>query len=353
SEWHLVLITKSESVGFLSDGTEILRIKRTLLLPLNTTPVYQLDLEPCTQCSVRSNSDPSISPLKSSSELCYSPQQNGTQSNKPLIKMMQNQLKNATGNVMTKAKQGRDREKYERRIHNELSKLLHIDGDGCFYYAAPGFDCTHNLQSKQNSELRYGFSQDDPLPWHQPTWRWADKRFFWNFHSLKDILQSADKYLESEGLPQFGQPLTTRPKPFNLSQFPAWSPEVDVRKLDTMVRSLESVLFPVMQGFVQMEELVMKQLTVERGVTSPESILKAFASTAGAKPETSPTGIIREGASSSSSKKNSISESNSSHLGVCLISRRSCFRAGEQDPNLTAAYRVFFADIGVHFIPND
>lgn len=70
---------------------------------------------------------------------------------------------------------GRDRDRYERRVLDELSKMFN-DSDS-FYFSAEA-DLTSSLQRQSLP------SYDRSLP----LWRRADDNFFWNRHLLIDLI---------------------------------------------------------------------------------------------------------------------------------------------------------------------
>lgn len=70
---------------------------------------------------------------------------------------------------------GRDKERYERRILDELMKMFN-DSDS-FYYSREA-DLTSSLQ--RQSDPSYGASL--------PIWCRANDNFFWNKHMLMDLI---------------------------------------------------------------------------------------------------------------------------------------------------------------------
>lgn len=70
---------------------------------------------------------------------------------------------------------GRDRDRYERRVLDELSKMFN-DSDS-FYFSSEA-DLTSSLQRQSLS------SYDRSLP----IWRRANDNFFWNRHLLIDLI---------------------------------------------------------------------------------------------------------------------------------------------------------------------
>lgn len=70
---------------------------------------------------------------------------------------------------------GRDRDRYERRVLDELSKMFN-DSDS-FYFSSEA-DLTSSLQRQSLP------SYDKSLP----LWRRANDNFFWNRHLLIDLI---------------------------------------------------------------------------------------------------------------------------------------------------------------------
>lgn len=69
----------------------------------------------------------------------------------------------------------RDRERYERRVLDELSKMFN-DSDS-FYYS-PEADLTSSLQRQSGKEYDVGL----------PLWQRADDNYFWNQHMMEDLI---------------------------------------------------------------------------------------------------------------------------------------------------------------------
>ncbi|KAK7073587.1 Phosphatidylinositide phosphatase SAC2, partial [Halocaridina rubra] len=98
------------------------------------------------------------------------------------IRSVTSTIKTATVNAAVTAtgqgkvrRDGRDRERYERRILDELNKMFN-DSDS-FYYSCEA-DLTSSLQRQSDS------SYDSSLP----LWQRADDTFFWNKHIMTDLI---------------------------------------------------------------------------------------------------------------------------------------------------------------------
>ena len=70
----------------------------------------------------------------------------------------------------------RDKERYERRVLDELSKMFN-DSDS-FYYSTDT-DLTSSLQRQSDPEYDSGL----------PMWRRAEDDYFWNKHLLADLIE--------------------------------------------------------------------------------------------------------------------------------------------------------------------
>lgn len=76
---------------------------------------------------------------------------------------------------------GKDREKLEKRILEELTKIF-TETDS-FFFCQTG-DITNSLQR----QCEYKKSRLEPGDQDEPLWRRVDDRFFWNKHMLRDII---------------------------------------------------------------------------------------------------------------------------------------------------------------------
>lgn len=80
--------------------------------------------------------------------------------------------------TVTKRSIVKDKEKFEKRILEELNKIF-TETDS-FFFCQTG-DITNSLQRQCIAESQQ-CNQDKPL------WQWVDDRFFWNKHMLHDII---------------------------------------------------------------------------------------------------------------------------------------------------------------------
>ncbi|GFS07471.1 phosphatidylinositide phosphatase SAC2 [Elysia marginata] len=90
-----------------------------------------------------------------------------------------NQIKTAAENVKSKKKETKDKEKFEKRIMEELLKMFN---DSEFFYYSEDFDLTTSLQRQHSPDYQH----DAAL------WQRADTRFFWNKHMLAELIDLDD-----------------------------------------------------------------------------------------------------------------------------------------------------------------
>ncbi|TGZ50039.1 hypothetical protein CRM22_010886 [Opisthorchis felineus] len=236
SPWRLFLIEESDHVGFLPDGMEIRRISRVCALALTTAPCGDLTLRPCNL------NHPEIGKRKSTNLLMSC-------GRRPLIRQVQRRLRDAAGAMDYKLSHNRQRIKYEKRIHEEIARLLRLEEDSFFYFSPGGGDVTNWTQSKLAPSYWTGISlsPDDSLDTsvhRQPVWRRANSQFFWNINLLSEPLADADRLLAAEGLPPFGH---------RCSQETNWND-----RLVQMISDLEGLFPPIVQGFVEVERIPLR-----------------------------------------------------------------------------------------------
>uniref|UniRef100_A0A8C2WY69 Inositol polyphosphate-5-phosphatase F n=1 Tax=Cyclopterus lumpus TaxID=8103 RepID=A0A8C2WY69_CYCLU len=117
--------------------------------------------------------------------------------------------------IKKKVKENKEKERLERRLLDELDKIF-MDSDS-FYYSMT-YDLTNTVQ-------RQGDSEKSSLP----LWKRVDDRFFWNKHMIQDII-------------------------------------------DLQVPDVDLWVMPIIQGFVQVEELVVNyNETSDEERSSPET----------------------------------------------------------------------------------
>ncbi|XP_072247471.1 phosphatidylinositide phosphatase SAC2 isoform X2 [Leuresthes tenuis] len=116
-----------------------------------------------------------------------------------LMKTLSQIKSNVAVPIKKKAKENKEKERLERRLVDELYKIF-MDSDS-FYYSMT-YDLTNSVQ-------RQGGSDKSDLP----LWKQVDDRFFWNKHMIQDLI-------------------------------------------DLQVPEVDFWVIPIIQGFVQVEELV-------------------------------------------------------------------------------------------------
>ncbi|XP_078311930.1 phosphatidylinositide phosphatase SAC2-like isoform X2 [Crassostrea virginica] len=192
-DWKLLLIKQRMEVGCVMDEHKIYKVNKIVVLPLSDAEPQELDLDLCNVHHFGIRKPKTIS-------------QTGIQQ-----KQLQNAwktIKSGMDNVKPRKKDVKDKEKFVRRITEELLKMF-TDSDS-FYYSET-FDLTTSLQRQHGQEYQSNK--------HLPLWQQVDPRFFWNSHMLDDLIQ-ADRDPEEEKL------------------YSHW-------------------IIPVIQGYVQMENCVL------------------------------------------------------------------------------------------------
>lgn len=163
SEWKLILVKSQVNVGQIAEVHDIYQISKVAILSLSAQEPVDLGLE---QCPKHAFVDKQGMPLST------------VQSSKPLQKTW-NSVKSAVENVKPKKKEIKDKERFERRINEELLKLFNESNS--FYYS-------HTLDLTNTIQRQYKLETDSV----EPLWKRADERFFWNKHLLKELLDAGD-----------------------------------------------------------------------------------------------------------------------------------------------------------------
>uniref|UniRef100_A0A3Q3MB60 Inositol polyphosphate-5-phosphatase F n=1 Tax=Mastacembelus armatus TaxID=205130 RepID=A0A3Q3MB60_9TELE len=132
-----------------------------------------------------------------------------------LMKTLSQIKSNVAVPIKKKVKENKEKERLERRLLDELYKIF-MDSDS-FYYSMT-YDLTNSVQ-------RQGDSEKSSLP----LWKQVDDRFFWNKHMIQDLI-------------------------------------------DLQVPEVDFWVMPIIQGFVQVEELVVNyNETSDEERSSPET----------------------------------------------------------------------------------
>ncbi|VDP24603.1 unnamed protein product [Schistosoma margrebowiei] len=144
--------------------------------------------------------------------------------------------------------------------------MLQSEDESYFYFSPGGGDLTNWTQRKTHpsywngvpvntddlltdnttsEEQSYYSSKQFKPVWHQPVWRRADERFFWNFYLISQPIIEADRMLTTCGFPAYGSNFKSSE---SLTQF------------NSLVTDLEGLLMPIVQGYVHFEELILDRL---------------------------------------------------------------------------------------------
>ncbi|XP_075071640.1 phosphatidylinositide phosphatase SAC2 isoform X3 [Mixophyes fleayi] len=97
-----------------------------------------------------------------------------------LIKTLTQIKSNVSAPNKKKVKENKEKEKLERRLLDELFKMF-MDSDS-FYYSRT-YDLTNSVQ-RQSTSGKSGL----------PLWKRVDERFFWNRYMLEDLIQLQDQH---------------------------------------------------------------------------------------------------------------------------------------------------------------
>ncbi|MBN3324386.1 SAC2 phosphatase, partial [Atractosteus spatula] len=188
----LILIRQRALVGKLPGDHEVYKITKIAVIPLSDDEPQDLELELCKKHHFGINKPEKITQSPDESKF--------------LLKTF-SQIKSNVGVPMKKKiKENKEKERLERRLLDELFKIF-MDSDS-FYYSLT-YDLTNTVQ-------RQGDCDNSNLP----LWQRVDDRFFWNKHMIQDLID-----LKSASVP-------------------SGVPQADVWVL------------PIIQGFVEVEELV-------------------------------------------------------------------------------------------------
>lgn len=170
SEWSLLLIKQRAHVGKI-DQHNIYKIYKIAVIPLSSQEPVDLDLELCKMHHFG---------IKKASL-------SGGDGSK--AKQIQKTLKSiktvASENIKPKKKELKDRDKFIKRIMEELVKMFN-ESDS--FYFSETFDLTNSIQKQ------YSVNYD-----HKKfLWQRVDDRFFWNFHMTKEIRETFKENEDAE-----------------------------------------------------------------------------------------------------------------------------------------------------------
>ncbi|KAF5405705.1 hypothetical protein PHET_00671 [Paragonimus heterotremus] len=199
---------------------------------------------------------------------------------------VQRRLRNVAGAVDAKLSQHRQRIKYEKRIHEEIIRLLQLEEESFFYFSPDGGDITSWTQRKlsQSYWTGYPLSSEPTEPLlntrhhpRQPVWRRADDRFFWNSNLLSEALKDADRVLEARNFPNYGKTFLS---------------DEDWEQFEPMLSDMEGLLSPIVQGYVEIQTLRLGENLIPSSMSYVEPHRLKLPVKSGAGPsESSSTGM--------------------------------------------------------------
>ncbi|XP_076043894.1 phosphatidylinositide phosphatase spermathreecae isoform X2 [Oratosquilla oratoria] len=180
-EPRLLIVAGAREVGNLADNYPVFCITRIIFLPLSGPFDCELNLRPCHKHTSYSSGAERKLPFGDLQQKVALSKTFGT------IRNVTSSLRTATVNAAVSAtgqkgrarRDGRDKERYEKRVLDELSKMFNESNS--FYFSFEG-DLTNSLQ-RQSSET---YNLDLPL------WKRADDQFFWNKHMLHELIDEND-----------------------------------------------------------------------------------------------------------------------------------------------------------------
>nr|CDS27216.2 phosphatidylinositide phosphatase SAC2 [Hymenolepis microstoma] len=271
---YLLLLSRSDFICCLHDGIEVRRISKITLLPISSSSLpktFQINKGPQNNTQVLSTQD--------------RPQSAKQQA---LVQAVQNTFKAASDMINFKQKPKGINKRFENRILEELEKLFEGEADQ-FYYAKGGGDLTLWTQRREARRMRGEFCSWEDLKtisrtYWRPIWCRYDDCFVWNHLILQDLISPALEFLiNSEGLPSS----ITEPKPPS----PTYVDEFEEKEegestvddnqstidgtgeraqLTDSLCALESMLIPVISGFVKQDKLALPIWGVDGRITSEE-----------------------------------------------------------------------------------
>ncbi|KAM6916431.1 phosphatidylinositide phosphatase SAC2 isoform 2-T2 [Xenentodon cancila] len=208
----LVLIRQKALVGHLPGNHKVYKITKIAVIPLSDEEPQELELEG----SFMEGETHYFQLCKKHhfgidkpEKLAQSPDES------KLMKTLSQIKSNVAVPIKKKVKENKEKERLERRLLDELYKIF-MDSDS-FYYSLT-YDLTNSVQ-------RQGELDKSDLP----LWKQVDDRFFWNKHMIQDLI-------------------------------------------DLQVLEADFWVIPIIQGFVQVEELVVNYNdTSDEERSSPET----------------------------------------------------------------------------------
>ncbi|KAK0159400.1 hypothetical protein PV328_010279 [Microctonus aethiopoides] len=184
-EPRLMLIKDIANVGVLYGDRMVYKIKSVAFLQLGVDN-SDLGLLPCKKHGGINNK---FSLTGSNDSI----QKTGFAKTWGTIKSATNTIKNTTqqaaalatsqvkSTVIKRTNGGKDKEKFEKRILEELNKIF---GETDSFFFCQSGDITNSLQRQRNIEETLRANGDV----NKPLWQRVDDRFFWNKHMVQDII---------------------------------------------------------------------------------------------------------------------------------------------------------------------
>ncbi|KAF7991334.1 hypothetical protein HCN44_002896 [Aphidius gifuensis] len=191
-EPRIMLIKEVTNIGELHGNKIIYKIKSVGFLNIGADN-NDLNLTPCKKHGdISKLTSTSSSLIGGGGGLFETQQKTGLAKTWGNFKSMTNTIKNTTqhaaaiatsqvkSTVIKRSNNNlKDREKFEKRIIDELTKIF--GETDSFFFCQTG-DITNSLQRLKNMKIN-----DDSID-DKPIWKIVDDRFFWNKHMLKDII---------------------------------------------------------------------------------------------------------------------------------------------------------------------
>ncbi|KAK1164711.1 phosphatidylinositide phosphatase SAC2 isoform X1 [Acipenser oxyrinchus oxyrinchus] len=181
----LILIRQKALVGKLPGNHEVYKITKIVVIPLSDDEPQDLELE---SRGVEDGRDPEQ--LCKKHHFGINKPEKITQSpdeSKFLLKTLSQIKSNVAVPIKKKVKENKEKERLERRLLEELFKMF-MDSDS-FYYSLT-YDLTNTVQRQNDGEKT-----------NKPLWQRVDDRFFWNKHMVQDLINLNDVQADSWILP--------------------------------------------------------------------------------------------------------------------------------------------------------
>ncbi|KAM3183461.1 hypothetical protein ACTXT7_010303 [Hymenolepis weldensis] len=271
---YLLLLSGSDFVCSLHDGIEVRRISKITLLSISMSPLpktFQINKSPRNSTQVLNAQD--------------RPQSAKQQA---LVQAVQNTFK-AASDMMNFKQKPKGSKRFENRILEELEKIFEGEADQ-FYYAKCGGDLTLWTQRREARRMCGEFCSWEDLKttsrtYWRPIWCRYDDCFVWNHCILQDLVSPALEFLkDSEGLPssikEHKPPSPAYMDKLNREEEEEITSHDNIAPIEGAGRrtrltdslcALESMLIPVISGFVKQDKCTLPMWDVDGRITSEES----------------------------------------------------------------------------------